>query len=748
LPTSEEAILSTLARWCYRHRLVVVLLWLGMLIGLGATSNSLGSAYANAFSLPGTDSVKAQDLLKSSFPARAGDSDTVVWHVKSGSVRDSAVRQRMTGTLKKISGLPEVGTVTSPYGKQGAAQISKDGRTAYAQVNFTKNSQELNTADIQRVIDTAKTAGTAAIQVELGGNAIGNTERTSTSTSELVGVLAAAVVLFLAFGSLFAMLLPILTAIAGVGTSILAMGLLSHTMSIADLAPTLGALIGLGVGIDYALFIVTRHRRGLESGLDVEQSIVKAVDTSGRAVLFAGATVCIALLGMLVLRISFLNGVAIAASLTVVCTVLAALTLLPAMLAVLKLRVLGRKHRRVVIAADGKPVPAPAKPGLWTRWAGTVQRRPKILAAVALVVMAVLALPTLSLRLGSSDQGNNPASSTTRKAYDLLAGGFGAGFNGPLQLVAQTPSSSDKTALKGLVTTIRATKGVASVTALPMQPGSGIGLVQVTPTTSPQSQQSSDLITQLRDNVIPKAEQGTTLKVYVGGQTATFDDFASVISSKLPLFIAVIVGLGFLLLVLAFRSLVVPATAAVMNLLAAAAAFGVITAFFVWGWGSDALGMGKAGPVEAFLPVMMLAILFGLSMDYQVFLVSRMHEEWVHTRDNARAVKVGQIETSRVITAAALIMVSVFLAFAFGGQRVIGEFGIGLGAAVLLDAFVLRTVLVPAAMHLFGNANWWLPAWLDKRLPHLSIDPPEDPPAPVALPEPRSGRQHAPAHRS
>ncbi|MFJ9381131.1 MMPL family transporter [Streptomyces sp. NPDC101455] len=737
--------MSTLARWCYRHRLVVVLLWLGMLIGLGATSTSLGSAYANGFSLPDTDSSKAQNLLKDAFPARAGDTDTVVWHVKSGSVRDSAVQKRMTDTLNKISGLPEVGTVTSPYGKQGAAQISKDGRTAYAEVNFTKASDDLATADVQQVMDTAQAARTDALQVELGGDAIGNTEKASTSTSELVGVLAAAVVLFLAFGSFFAMLLPILTAIAGVGSSILAMGLLSHGMNIPDLAPTIGALIGLGVGIDYALFILTRHRRGLESGLDIEASIAKAVDTSGRAVLFAGGTVCISLLGMLVLRLQFLNGVAIATSLTVVCTVLAAVTLLPAMLAFMKLRVLGRKHRRLVIAADGKPLPAPAKPGLWTRWAGTLQRRPKLLSAVAVVVMVVLALPALSLRLGSSDQGNNPSSTTTRKAYDLLADGFGAGFNGPLQLVAQTPSNTDKAALNTLVTTLRDTKGVASVTAMPAKPGSDVGLVQVVPTTSPESQQTTDLIKHLRNDVIPPAERGTTLKVYVGGMTATFADFASVIAGKLPLFIAVIIGLGFLLLVLAFRSLVVPATAALMNLLSAAAAFGVVTAVFVWGWGSDALGLGKAGPTEAFLPVMMLSILFGLSMDYQVFLVSRMHEEWVHTGDNSRAVKVGQIETSRVITAAALIMVSVFLAFAFGGQRIIGEFGIGLGSAILLDAFVLRTVLVPAAMHLFGKANWWLPAWLDKRLPHLSIDPPDEP-TPME-PETPTGPHHMAAHR-
>ncbi|MFF5140086.1 MMPL family transporter [Streptomyces sp. NPDC013157] len=730
--------MSTLARWCYRHRIIVVVLWLGLLIGLAAVSQGTGSNYSNSFSLPNTESTRALNLLKSSFPAQAGDTDTVVWHVDSGSVRDSATKERLTGTLDKISKLPEVSGVTSPYSRQGAAQISEDGRTAYAQVNFAKVQQELDKADIQRVIDTAEAARTQGLKVELGGQAIKSTEQTPPATSELVGVVAAAVVLFLAFGSLFAMLLPILTAVAGVGTAILTTGLLSHVVTIGEIAPTLSALIGLGVGIDYALFIVTRHRKGLQSGLDVEESLARAVNTSGRAVLFAGGTVCIALLGMFVLQTKFLNGIAIASAMTVALTVLAAVTLLPALLALFGKRVLGRRARRQLAA--GEPLPENAVSGPWARWAAVVQRRPRVLSAIALVVMVVLTIPVLSLRLGSSDSGNDPASNTTRKAYDLLADGFGPGFNGPLQLVAQAPTAADKAALTKLSAQLKDVHGVASVVAAPIRPGSTVGIVQVFPTTSPQAKETSDLIDHLRDDVVPAAEKGTSLKVYVGGSTAIFDDFASVLSGKLPLFIAVIVVLGGLLLLLAFRSLLIPVTAAVMNLLAAGASFGVLVAVFQWGWGSDSLGLGRAGPVEAFLPVMMISILFGLSMDYQVFLVSRMHEEWVHTKDNARAVRVGQVETARVITAAAAIMVCVFIAFVFGGQRTIAEFGIGLASAVALDAFILRTILVPAAMHLFGNANWWLPAWLDRRLPHLSVDPPDEPlPAPAedsATPEP------------
>jgi putative drug exporter of the RND superfamily len=434
-------------------------------------------------------------------------------------------------------------------------------------------------------------------------------------------------------------------------------------------------------------------------------------------VLFAGSTVCIALLGLLVLGTSFLNGLAVAATLTVVCTVVAALTLLPALLGLFGMRVLSRRQRRALAAGT------PARAGLLARWAGAVQRRPGMLAAAAIAVMLVLAIPVLSLRLGSSDQGNDSSSSTTRQAYDLLAEGFGPGFNGPLLLVAQTHTSADVAALHTLEATLPRVPDVAAVT--PVAARAGTEVIQVIPRTSPEDKATSDLISTLRGAAIPAVERGTTLHVYVGGITATFADFASFAGAKLPWFLVAILGLSFLLLVVAFRSLLIPATAAVMNLIAAAAAFGVLTAVFQWGWGSDALGFGKAGPIESFLPLVTLAILFGLSMDYQVFLVSRMNEEWAQGRDNRRAVRTGQVETGRVITAAAAIMICVFATFSLMGSRGIAEFGGGLAVAVALDAFILRTVLVPAVMHLFGNANWWLPRWLDRRLPHLAIEPPE-----------------------
>ncbi|MFF9283796.1 MMPL family transporter [Streptomyces griseosporeus] len=702
-----------MARWCYRHRLVVLLLWVGALFGLGASASTAGSDYANVFSLPDTDSKSAYDLMEKAFPARAGDTDTVVWKVDEGSVRDADVRSRIQPALEKIAKMKGVGDVAGPYtGPQGAAQISRDGHIAYAQITFTQRANEIPKELVEDVVDTARDARRDGLQVELGGQAIQRVQEPPQGLAEMVGLAAAAIVLFLAFGSLFAMLLPIAVAVFGVGMGMFGTQLLGHTTDIPDLAPLLSSLIGLGVGIDYALFIVTRHRRGILKGMDPEQSAVTALNTSGRAVLFAGGTVCIALAGMLVTNLRFLDGVVIGTSLTVVLSVLAAVTLLPALLGFLGPRVLSRRQRRR-LAAEG-PEQERAS-GLAARWSGTVQKRPRTIAALALVVMAVLALPVLSLRLGATDQGNDDASTTTRKAYDLLAEGFGPGFNGPLQVVSE---GGDATAL---VKGIQATEGVAR--AVPLPPARGVTVIQVIPTTSPQSKETDDLIDTLRGEVIPRAGA----EAHVGGVTAVSKDFASVTGDRLPYFIATIIGLGFLLLLVAFRSLVVPLTAAVMNLIAAAASFGVLVAVFQWGWGLDLLGLGKEGPINAFLPVIMLSLLFGLSMDYQVFLVSRMHEEWVHTRDNARAVRVGLAETSRVINSAALIMVCVFLAFVLSGDSGAAMAGVGLAAAVALDAFLLRTALVPAAMHLLGASNWWLPAWLEKRLPHLAVEPAEDP---------------------
>ncbi|CAL9307548.1 MULTISPECIES: MMPL family transporter [unclassified Streptomyces] len=711
--------MAAIARWCVRHRLVTVLLWLAALCGVTVAAGVAGSAYSNDYEVPGTESGRATAVLQEAFPGRGGDSGTIVWHSEHGDVRGAAVEQRVTAMLDRVEDLPGVAAVTPP---SGPAQISDDGRTGYATVTFDRLADDIPEAQARALVDTARAASGDGLQVEVGGTVAAVPQGGGSHTAEIVGVAVAAVVLFLAFGSLAASVLPIATALVGVGTAYSGIALLGHVMTVADFAPMLGLLIGLGVGIDYALFIVTRHRKGLKRGLDVAEAARNAVATTGRAVVFAGATVCIALLGMLILRLSFLNGVAVAASLTVVLTVAASVTLLPALLSLIGMRALSRRERRR-LAEHG---PEPELPtGFAARWSAFVERHPKKLGAVAAVVMLVLALPTLSLRLGTSDQGNDPATATTRQAYDLLADGFGPGVNGPLTLVAELGGAGDRLAVERLPAQLAGTPGVESVGPVTYSGGGGTAVVTVVPDSAPQSQRTSELVERLRADVLPAAESGSSLDVHVGGITAAYDDFAQVIVGKLPLFVGVVIALGCLLLLLAFRSIGIPLKAAAMNVAAVASAFGIVVAVFQWGWGSELLGLGRAGPIEPFLPVIAVSVLFGLSMDYQVFLVSRMYEEWLETGDNRRAVRVGLAETSRVINSAAVIMIAVFLAFVLSGDRVIAMFGIGLAAAVALDAFVLRTLLVPALMHLLGGANWWLPRSLDRWLPRISIEAPE-----------------------
>ncbi|UNO39781.1 MMPL family transporter [Streptomyces sp. MST-110588] len=732
--------MTALTRWCLRRRIVVIMLWLAVLAGVAAAAGATGSAYSEDYQVPGTESGRASTLLDQAFPGRAGDSDTIVWHTGSASVRAGAVQKTMTRTLEKVAGLPGVGSVQSPYEPRGERQISEDGRTAYATLSFDAPVEKLDAAQVDKVVQTARAAAGQGLEVELGGAGVALTEAPRSQLAEIIGLCAAAVVLFLAFGSLIATFLPIITAVVGVGAASSGIILLSHVMTVADFAPMLGMLIGLGVGIDYALFILTRHRKGLRAGLSVQEAAQRAVNVSGRAVIFAGATVCIALLGMLILRLSFLNGVAVAASLTVVLTVAASVTLLPALLGVIGMRALSRRERRR-LAAQGPCAEEPA--GFAARWSGFVERHPKLLGLAAAALMLVLALPTLSLHLGTSDQGNNPATATTRKAYDLMGQGFGPGSNGPLTLVGDLDGAQGRLAFDKLPGQLRATAGVARVSGPEFNGSGSTGVITVVPTTAPQSRQTSDLVERLRDDVLPKAAGAPAMRVHVGGVTASYDDFASVIVGKLPLFVGVVIGLGSVLLLLAFRSIGIPLKAAAMNIAAVTSSFGIVVAVFQWGWGSEPMGLGSAGPIEPFLPVIMVSVLFGLSMDYQVFLVSRMYEEWRQTGDNRRAVRVGLAETSRVINSAAVIMIAVFSAFVLSGDRIIAMFGIGLAAAVALDAFVLRTLLVPALMHLLGGANWWLPRWLDRRLPRISIEPPECAVAAV-LPAQRDGAADGP----
>jgi putative drug exporter of the RND superfamily len=722
--------LKSLARFSVRHRWWVLAAWIVVFFLINGVSHAEGSAYSNAFSLPGTNSTMAQSLLQKGFAQQSGDTDQIVFSSTGGSVasHEASIQRALT----KISKLPDVGSVSSPFctgifAKSeslpggtclGTAQVSKSGDIAYAVVHFTKNANVLTNAQVQNVVTAASTLRSSSLSVQFGGNAIGNLDSKTGSPYEFVGIIATAIVLVLAFGSFFAMLLPLGVALFALGIALAGGILLSHVLAIANFAPILGSLIGLGVGIDYALFIVTRSRQELKRGNNVEDAVSIALNTSGRAVLFAGSTVCIALLGMLILGLSFLNGVAITASLAVLVTMLASITLLPSLLAFQKGHVLSRRERRTLAAEGPGPV---VVTGPWQRWALFVSRHPRALTLSAFAVIILIIVPFFSLQLGSSDQGTDPASSTTRQAYDLLAQGFGPGFNGPLTVVGSIKSPSDKAAMNSLDNSLKGKPGIAAVQPLITNAAGTVGIIDVIPTTSPQNTKTASLIATIRDKYIPAATTVTHTQIYVGGITAIFVDFASVLTSKLPLFVGVIVVLGCLLLMIAFRSVVVPLVAAVMNLLAVGASFGLVVAVFQWGWGASLLGAGT-GPVESFLPIIMIAILFGLSMDYQVFLVSRMHEEYLNTGDNEEAIIRGQANTGRVITAAALVMICVFLSFAVGGERIIAEFGIGLGGAVLIDAFIIRTVLVPSLMHFIGKGNWFMPRWLDRIVPHVAVE--------------------------
>jgi len=711
--------MKSLARFAYRRRWLILALWVVLFLGMNALSQSFGTAYANTFTLPGTNSTHALSLLQSGFKSKSGDVDEIVFQAKTGTI--TSHKKEILAMDKKVEGVQAVASVVSPF-VGGSLQISPNGKIAYSVVYFKTQGYKLKAAQIQPVENAGITARSSSLNVQFAGNAFEQLASQKGSPDVVFGLILTAIVLVLAFGSLFSMFLPLLVGLVAVGTATAVTTLLSHGLSIATFAPILGSLIGLGVGIDYALFIVTRARQGLKRGLSSEEAIVTAVNTSGRAVLFAGSTVCIALLGMLVLQLSFLNGVAIAASLTVLITMAASLTFLPALLGFWGNHILSRKERRALAEHGPEPI---ITNSAWQRWANVVSRNPRKLSLVALIAIVLVCVPFFSLHLGSSDAGTDPASSTTRQAYDLLATGFGPGFNGPLQVVGAIHNAKDLATMEALDQKLQGKPDVAVSAPLQVSKSGKVAVIYVVPKTSPDSTVTENLIATIRNDYIPAVDAHTHTGIYVGGLTAIFVDFATVFTSKIPLFVGVIVLLGCLLLMVAFRSIVIPLTAAAMNIFAAGASFGLVVAVFQWGWGSSLLNAGT-GPVESFLPTIMIAILFGLSMDYQVFLVSRMHEEWLNTGSNEEAINRGQANTGRVISAAALIMICVFFSFAFGGQRIIAEFGIGLGGAVLMDAFILRTVLVPALMHFFGDANWYFPKWLDRITPHFAVEATED----------------------
>jgi putative drug exporter of the RND superfamily len=726
------------ARWCVTHRLAVIAAWIVVLIATVFIQSNTGSNYSSDNSLSGTQSATARNLLKQASPGAAGDSEQIVFATHGGSVTAPATRAQVQSMLAKVAQLPDVASVTSPYSPAGSKQLSRDGTVAFATVDFTKDANAISAAQAKTFVNTARAPDGASLQVDALGQVAASTNSSSQS-STMIGIAAALLILLVVFGSLLAALLPLVSTGIALAAAISVVGALSNSIPMAGFTQQLCILIGLGVGIDYSLFILTRTRTGLRQGLSAQHAVINASATAGRAVLFAGITVCIALCGMFLVGVSVLSGAAIAASISVLFPMLAAQTLLPALSGTLGRRLLTRKQRAALDAGQTSPPEASAR---WARWAAQVQAHRLGLGLAALAVMIGLAIPATSLRLGTADYGTDPTTTTTttHRAYELLVRGFGPGFSGPLELVAPIHAPSDKIAFAHVVTAASQTDGVAGVTQtriLPAGPGHPtVAVAQVYPAGSPQDTSTSNLITNLRETVIPRALHATSPTVYVGGQTALADDQAAQLSSKLPLFVGAVVALSFLLLMVVFRSVLIPATAAVMNLLSAGAAFGVITAVFQNGFLDTIVGVSRTGPIQPLVPILMFAVLFGLSMDYEVFLVSRMHEEWLKTRDNARAVNRGQAITGRTVTALAIIMVVVFLAFVLRTDRTIKIIGLGMATAIAVDALVVRTVLVPAIMHTLGPANWRLPEWLNRRLPHLDIEgePPtqEEAEAPLA----------------
>jgi RND superfamily putative drug exporter len=749
-PPRHTSRFVRLARLCNRHRWRTFGAWLLALIAIQVIASGVGVKQISSFRLPGTESQRAYDLLAQHFPAAKGDTDQLVFRARTGTLNDGATRARIEAALRKVAAAKSVAGVESPFTPGG--RLSKDGRIGVATLRYSTSTNDIKPPALEKIENAAFTARSTGLQVEHGGPGAEIVRFSkSQSATEFFGIIAAAFVLLITFGSLVAAGLPLLATMLALGTSLGVITLISHLVDTPDFATQLASLIGLGVGIDYALFVVTRYRAEVRNGLDRDTAIEKAIDTAGRTVMFAAITVVIALLGLLLLGLSFMQGVALGAATAVLATMFAALTVIPALIGgsgnfidgVLHefdarggFRFWGTKRRLSIPGRrwrDGRATRRERRRGDgagWERWSHAVQRRPWLAVGLALALLIALALPATHLRLGSSDAGVDPPGSTTRNAYRLIADGFGAGTNGSFLLVARLADKGDKAAAAQVGAAVRADPDFTFVAPPAVSPDGQVATITAYPRTGPQEKATTDALNRLRDHVVPAVERQTGARVEVGGFTASTEDFSRVVAGKLPLFVGVVVLFSALLLLAVFRSVIIPIKAAVMNLLSIGAALGFVTLIFQDGHGAGLLGIGT-GPIESFVPVLMFAIVFGLSMDYEVFLISRVHEEWEKTHDASRSVARGLQTTGKVITAAASIMILVFASFALGDDRVIKLFGLGLASAVFFDAVIIRCLLVPALMEIFGQRAWWLPTWLDRRLPKLKIEAEHEP-----VPEP------------
>ncbi|MPY92836.1 MAG: MMPL family transporter [Acidimicrobiia bacterium] len=695
-----------------RHPWRVLLFWVLAAVATVGVRQGIGGEPNDDFQLPGTETQAARDLLEERFPEQAGTTGQVVFAAETGVLADAGNRAAVEATLGQLASVEHVVDVSDPFDARGPT-ISPDGRIGFTTLTFDEQTLD---KEIAEATEAATEVGRdAGVQVEVSGTIMASAQEME--GGELVGLAVAVVVLLVAFGSLVATGIPIGTALFGLFIGLAGVGILSGITDVPTVSPMLATMIGLGVGIDYALFVVTRHRQFLHEGWSVPDAAGRANATAGQSVLFAGMTVVIAIMGLIVAGIPSIATMGYAAAIVVLVAMAGAITLLPAFLGLAGHRIDSlRVGRRRGLEAEAHRTVA-------GRWADRVGRRPWPYALVSFGLLVALGAPLLSMRVGFADDGNQPADTTARKAYDLLAEGFGVGFNGPLTVVVDlpTPGAGDEV-LPSLTAGLAGDPGLVSLSPAQLNPSGDTAVLFAFPATAPQDEATSQLVHRLRDDVIPVALEGTGAEVHLAGWQAAQIDISERMSSRLPAFVGAVVGLSFLLLMVVFRSVLVPLKAAVMNLLSIGAAYGVVVAVFQWGWMKDLVGLEETVPVFPFLPMIMFAILFGLSMDYEVFLLSRVREAYVRSGDSHRSVVEGLASTARVITSAALIMISVFGAFVLSSDVILKMFGLGLATAVLVDATVVRMVLVPATMALLGNANWWLPRWLDRLLPHVDMD--------------------------
>jgi len=710
----RHGLLDRWGRYAARNPWRVILAWLAIAVVLGGAARSLSEGTVSSLTIPGAESQDALELLQQSFPARAGDYLDVVFAASDG-IATAEVRGRIEHLVQQAADVPHVVAVTSPYEPGGI--VSQDETVAITRILFAQVADDVPKETAEAIESLVVATRGPDLTVEMGGPVAQAQEKEGPNESTVLGLMFAAVVLFLLFRALVPSLLPIVSSLSGLAVGFAVIFSMTAFVDLSKFAPNIAAMLGLGVGIDYALFIVARHRENVLTGLGPEDAVGVAMVTAGKSVVFAGSVVVTSLLGLALMGIPFVGWLGTAAAAMVLATMLTTLTLLPALLGVVGRWGARGGHRSLY----GAPVKGGARPetSRWFHLGHAIMRRPYLFFLASASILLVLSVPVVGMRLGSADAGNNPTSSTTRLAYDLVADAFGAGMNGPLQVIVDGATSEEVDRVRMALV---ATANVASVSPPLISPSGETAVLSVIPRTSPQDSETVDLVRLLRKDVLPGALAAGNAETYVAGATAHAIDIADRIGARLPLFFSLVIGVSFVLLVMVFRSLMIPVKAAFMNLLSIGAAYGVVVAVFQWGWGMEFVGVTQAGPIESFLPMMLFAVLFGLSMDYEVFLVSRIREEYLASHDNAESVARGLAATASVITAAAAIMIMVFLSFVLSDQRVVKEFGLGLAVAVLVDATLVRLLLVPATMELMGDRNWWLPAWLDRILPQIAIE--------------------------